>query len=680
MAWHLQVSFVAIVIDEIVKGFRVTAKLGRGGMGEVWVAEQPLVRTRVAIKLLIADVSTDSAQVQRFFNEAVAASKIKHAGIVKIFDVGFHVGRAFLIMELLEGEPLSARLRRLGRLPTTELLEVARQLASVLAATHDAGITHRDLKPDNVFLVADAELPGGERAKVLDFGIAKLAGAVSGMTAAGGSMGTPAYMAPEQWTDAASADARADVYSLGCLMFEMACGRPPFIATTIGETCTKHLTEVPVRVRTLAPAIPAELDELIARMLEKLPAHRPTMMAVAAVVARVVANPLPATLATGESPLNAMVETTLQGAAGTAIVATLRRRRSAPFVIGGVAIAAASVGLVVAHTPRDAAATAPIVVPAPPNPAPIAEPTLGLAAVEHYHDPTSATVNELSSESLWIAARDDFADACQRAPGNARWCAARDFADSESVLVMTDRDLSRAVASAKHAIATDPTWAMPLVALSAAQSYQHDTDNALSAARLAQRIDPMWWTAIAAGARVYAYANRMDDAIQEYRRALTLAPKNAVLLAEVALCYHGAGMDTQAAKYGDAALAIDDSLVAVHVMRAELRLEANDGKGALAESELALGESPKNGAAHLARGDAYALLHDKARAFLDYKRAIELQADQQANAPAARMKIVADAVAQDVLPSPRGARPADVEGTRTRTLPSHDRPLSTPDL
>ncbi|HEY1816126.1 MAG TPA: protein kinase [Kofleriaceae bacterium] len=677
------------MIDEVVKGFRITAQLGRGGMGEVWVAEQPLVKTRVAIKLLLADVSTDSQQVQRFFNEAVAASKIKHAGIVKIFDVGFHAGRAFLIMELLEGEPLSARLRRIGRLPTTELLEIVRQLASVLAATHVAGITHRDLKPDNVFLIADAELPGGERAKVLDFGIAKLGGAASGMTASGGSMGTPAYMAPEQWTDAASADARADVYSLGCLMFEMACGRPPFLAMTIGEACTKHLTEVPVRARTLATGIPGELDELIARMLEKLPAHRPTMTAVAAVVARVVASPLPATLpatlATGDGLSNALVETTLQGAAGTAVVVSATpRRHSVPFVIGGAVIAAAAVALVIAHTPHHEATPAPIVptVSVTPSPPPLTGPKLGLAAVESYQNPTSATVNDLSSESLWIAARDDFAAACQQTPGNVRWCAARDFADSESALAMNDRELPRAVASAKRSAATDPTWAVPLVALSAALSYQHDVDGALSAARLAQRLDPTWWQAVAAGARVYVYANRMDDAVQEYRRALTLAPKNAVLLAEVALCYHGAGMDEQAAKYGDAALALDDSLVAVHLMRAELRLEANDGKGALAESELALGASPKNGAAHLARGDAYALLHDKARAFFDYKRAIELQADEQANAPAARMKIVADAVAKDTLPPPRGARPADTERTRTKTLPSKTLPgtLRTQDL
>src|SRR5439155_4860092 len=141
-------------------------------------------------------------------------------------------------------------------------LDIGRQLGSVLSATHAAGIVHRDLKPDNVFLVPDHEMPRGERAKVLDFGIAKLAGRQLARTAEGGSMGTPPYMAPEQWTDASTAGARADVYSLGCLLFEIACGRTPFLSSSVGEACTKHLTETPPLARTFAPDLPVELEEL----------------------------------------------------------------------------------------------------------------------------------------------------------------------------------------------------------------------------------------------------------------------------------------------------------------------------------------------------------------------------------------------------------------------------------
>ena len=234
---------------DTIKDFKLTARLGAGGMGEVWAAEQQIVKTKVAIKLLH---SVDPNQVQRFFNEAIAASKIKHAGIVKIYDVGFHGERAYLIMELFEGETLASRIARSGRLSLGQAAEIGRQIASVLGATRAAGITHRDLKPDNVFLIPDGELASGERVKILDFGIAKLAAAGAGMTATGNSMGTPSYMAPEQWKDAGTADARADTYSFGCVLLEMCTGAPPFAATTIGEACTKHLTEMPPRAASRA--------------------------------------------------------------------------------------------------------------------------------------------------------------------------------------------------------------------------------------------------------------------------------------------------------------------------------------------------------------------------------------------------------------------------------------------
>src|SRR5258706_15248650 len=134
-------------------------------MGEVFLAEQTSIGTKVAIKMLRSEVSSDTDHVQRFFNEARAVSRIQHAGIVKIFDVGHHGDQAYLIMEYLEGETLAARLARVGRLPIAELGDIGRQIASVLDATHSAGITHRDLKPDNIFIVADREQPRGERVK-----------------------------------------------------------------------------------------------------------------------------------------------------------------------------------------------------------------------------------------------------------------------------------------------------------------------------------------------------------------------------------------------------------------------------------------------------------------------------------------------------------------------------------
>ena len=269
------------MLGEIVGNFRIVAKLGRGGMGEVWLAEQLNIGTRVAIKVLLEPVSADSDEVQRFFNEARAVGRIQHAGIAKIFDVGMHApsGRAYLVMELLEGETIGRRIARLGPLGFAELADLGRQVASVLGAVHGAGITHRDLKPDNIFIVPDRELPRGERAKVLDFGIAKLGGTLAGVSPrTTGMLGTPAYMAPEQWGDASVVDPRADIYSLGCVLFEMAAGRPPFVVSTVAEACAKHLYDIPPHIRSLVPGVAAELDRLIAAMLEKLPDRRPRSM------------------------------------------------------------------------------------------------------------------------------------------------------------------------------------------------------------------------------------------------------------------------------------------------------------------------------------------------------------------------------------------------------------------
>jgi len=264
------------VIGETVGNFQIVAQLGKGGMGDVWLAEHAAMKTKVAIKMLHSG-TVDKHQVQRFFNEAVAVGKIHHAGIVKIFDSGYHSnGRAYLVMEFLEGESLTERIHKVGMLSLAQVADIGRQIASVLDATHGAGITHRDLKPDNVYLVRDAELASGERVKVLDFGIAKLNTAA--MTALNvSSIGTPNYMSPEQWHSLAQVDWRTDAYSLGCVMFEMATGRVPFVASSLGEACQMHLMDPPVAPSSLVPGLPKAFDDLVLRLLEKEPAPRPTM-------------------------------------------------------------------------------------------------------------------------------------------------------------------------------------------------------------------------------------------------------------------------------------------------------------------------------------------------------------------------------------------------------------------
>ena len=659
------------MLGETIKDFRLVQQLGRGGMGEVWLAEQQLIKTKVAIKILGTELAADQQQVQRFFNEAIAVGRIKHAGIAKIFDVGFHEnGRAFLIMELLEGDTLTARMATTPpALPAA--LEIARQIASVVAATHTAGVIHRDLKPDNIFLVPDAELASGERVKILDFGIAKLGSARTSLTNAQGaaSMGTPGYMAPEQWTDASGVDGKADVYALGCIMFELVCGRRPFAITTIAEAYRKHIHEQPPTVRSVVPDAPQIVDELIGRMLAKKPVERPTMVAVHTVLSRIAG-------AVGDTSLRlstfvtAAPQTTLGGAA--IAVATSKRRRTG-LVAGGVLAAVVAAGAVamVVRGGEDIDDDVVAAAPAPPPAAKLREPKLGLDAIAQLANPTSSAVSNLHSDQLWATAYDDLADACKQPGAPSHWCVAADLAIGERAL---DRhDATTAIAAFKRAGEGEPTWALPFIALAGALSHDHDLTGALAAASTAQRLEPSSWLPIAAGARAYSAAHRSDDAIMEYRRAVALAPKNAVLLAEVALVYHSANMDTEADKYAERALAIDDAMVSIHLMRAERALEKQDATTAQAEAERCLSVAPKNAAAHLVRGDALALAHDKPGAFDEYKKAIELAGDRATSAPDARLTAIVAAIANDSLPAPRGVTSTDrsrptspSDGVRTR--------------
>ncbi len=256
--------------------YRVLRKIGKGGMGSVWLAEHAKLGRRAAIKVLHSEYSHRPEIVTRFFNEARAATSIGDPGIVQIFDFGQHSdGSAYIVMELLEGEPLDRRLARHGALGLTDALRIMRQVASTLGAAHARGIVHRDLKPENVFIVRDPEVAGGERAKILDFGIAKLMGEQGGSkTNTSTVMGTPTYMSPEQCRGAGGVDQRSDVYALGCVLFTLLVGRPPFDSEGVGEIIAMHLREPPPVPSSLRPGIPPEVDQLVLLCLAKDPAQR----------------------------------------------------------------------------------------------------------------------------------------------------------------------------------------------------------------------------------------------------------------------------------------------------------------------------------------------------------------------------------------------------------------------
>ncbi|HWU90906.1 MAG TPA: serine/threonine-protein kinase, partial [Kofleriaceae bacterium] len=260
---------------QVIGQYRVTGVLGEGGMGVVYAAEHTLLGRPAAVKVLLPELSRNQEVVTRFFNEARSATAIRHPGIVEIYDFGWMPdGAAFIVMERLEGETLRTRRER-APMPWSAALAVTRQIAGALGAAHAKGIVHRDLKPDNIFLVPDPEVPGGERIKLLDFGIAKLAGSSPGQhkTRTGMVMGTPTYMAPEQCRGVA-VDSRADLYSLGCILFELCAGRPPFVGEGEGDVLAAHIHMPPPALGSAARDVPKEVELLVGRLLAKAPLER----------------------------------------------------------------------------------------------------------------------------------------------------------------------------------------------------------------------------------------------------------------------------------------------------------------------------------------------------------------------------------------------------------------------
>jgi eukaryotic-like serine/threonine-protein kinase len=282
-----------ISVGSRVGGYTVIRLLGRGGMGQVFLAEHQRIARRVAVKVLLPELSANESVIERFFTEARATSLIRHPGIVEVLDCDVVDNQAFIVMEFLEGESLAGYLARVGSLrgDLGFALALVGKVADAVGAAHASDIVHRDLKPDNIFLCASTRharvVP-----KVLDFGIAKLAvQGVTGQTKTGMLMGTPAYMSPEQCRGGSKGvDGRSDIYSLGCILYEVLCGQPPFVRDGAGELIVAHVAELPEDPRKLVPELSPAIGALVLRMLAKNVEDRPAdMSVVSAEIARCLA-------------------------------------------------------------------------------------------------------------------------------------------------------------------------------------------------------------------------------------------------------------------------------------------------------------------------------------------------------------------------------------------------------
>ncbi|GGK62879.1 hypothetical protein Sme01_04940 [Sphaerisporangium melleum] len=248
--------------------YRLDEPLGRGGMGEVWRATDEVLARRVAVKLLPAETMGRSAAA-RFRQEAQATARLNHPNVVAIHDFGEADGRLFLVMELIEGGNLADRLAAAGALGIEEVVRIGTQTAAGLAAAHRLGVVHRDVKPANLLLAADGTV------KVVDFGIARLADqAGAALTGTGMIVGTGAYLAPERALGREALPA-SDVYALGCVLYELLAGRPPFRADTPTALLFQHVQVAPAPVRLQRADVPPALDDLLMRLLAKEPEARP---------------------------------------------------------------------------------------------------------------------------------------------------------------------------------------------------------------------------------------------------------------------------------------------------------------------------------------------------------------------------------------------------------------------
>jgi CheY-like chemotaxis protein len=257
------------LIGREIAGCRIDARIGQGACGCVYKGHHRALDIPVAVKTLLPRLAMAKRNyVDRFVREARASAKVQHQNIVGVLDVGEENGTYFIVMQYVDGENLEQKVETGGLLPVDEVISVGLQMCDALEAARRHSIVHRDIKPSNIMIDRDGI------AKLTDLGLAKSADADSGTTAAGSSLGTPQFMAPEQVLDATTADHRSDLYSLGCSLYYAVCGRPPYEGSSVFEVMAKHVNEPVPDPREERQNIPADLAQVIRRLMAKNPVQR----------------------------------------------------------------------------------------------------------------------------------------------------------------------------------------------------------------------------------------------------------------------------------------------------------------------------------------------------------------------------------------------------------------------
>jgi tetratricopeptide (TPR) repeat protein len=559
-------------IGSVIDGrYRLEGVLGDGGMAQVYRAEHLGLGRTVAVKVLHANLTRSPEAVTRFQREAITSGRLAHPNIVTITDSGvLPDGRCFLVMEALDGETLADRLQRDGRLPWREAVMLARGIVLGLGHAHDCGVTHRDIKPENIFILRRDQEP---LVKILDFGIAKLhAGSSdeSRVTQRGLTIGTPAYMSPEQATNGEITPA-SDLYSTAVVLFEMLTGRTPFAGTDPVATMTAHVTARPPTLREVAPEIdlPEGLEEIIQRGLRKIAAER---VASAGKLLRLLDDvraaaagshlrgarsttapppePAPALPPAGAAaasnprvgPIEGKPPAIRQAAARTELVRT--RSRRSRLVIAGAAVAAILALLLVYQTARSrspGADDAPAALPAAaPALEPAGDPPADLAAPAESHDDPSTVPPDDGEAELAMAPEEmrprdgDPPTRHQGARGSHPSPAdksdarrqAKQWIESGKAALAAGR-FDEATTSFTRALAADRAAHAALAGLAEVAYNQADFQRAVLSARRAIARAPRNASYRMTLAKAYYKIMRYDDAIRQWGKVLELDPSNA---------------------------------------------------------------------------------------------------------------------------------------------------------
>lgn len=528
--------------------YRVETLLARGGTGDVYRALDTRLHRPVALKVLAQARTSDVNRVERFAHEARVTASLDHPHVVRVYDVGQSDEHVYLVAELLEGETLRDRLAR-SALPVEDALRVALEIADGLAAAHAAGLIHRDLKPDNVFLTSAGS------AKVLDFGIAKLlpdsAGHSGSLTMTGVILGTAGYLAPEQVLGA-SIDARADLFALGVLLFEMLTGERAFDREHLVDALHAILHDPPADALRVREGVPADLVRLVMQLLDKDPAARPQ---------------------SAREVIEALQRIDSRGAPQSLPPPPVSRRTPAVVLAVGLTLVAGAWGSTWMRP------STPVASPGASRPAPSAE-------AEEKFRLGRASARRITPDDLRVAVRY-FEEAIALAPDYADAWAGLASAYKRMPVAATDPAsviFGKARAAAEQALALDPVNTEALSALGTV-AYWHDWDYARAETLLtrALALEPSHPDSHLYLAMLYDSQGRFAEALAEVRRAQAQDPQWAQLRALEGYFLNSARRYAEALRYLDTVIRdIDPAMWTTQMYRAEALLALGRGDEALA--------------------------------------------------------------------------------------------------